>query len=70
MLCRQHTPTIIKAMFSNLEKLTAVLVTWAKPMIDTVLADRIGAFQPVQAANAWVKKYFPVADNYSDFGYG
>lgn len=52
-------------MFSNLEKLTAVLVTWAKPMIDTVLAERIGKFQPVQAANEWVKKYFPVSGNYS-----
>lgn len=52
-------------MFSNLEKLTAVLVTWTKPMIDTIVANRIGMFQPVQAANAWVKKYFPVAENYS-----
>ena len=52
-------------MYSNLEKLTAVLVHWAKPMIDTVVAERLGRFQPVQAANEWVKKYFPVSGNYS-----
>lgn len=52
-------------MFNNIEKLTAVLVVWAKPMIDTIVANRISALQPVQAANAWAKKYFPVADNYS-----
>ena len=34
-------------------------------MIDTIVADRIGQFQPVQAANEWVKKYFPVAKDYS-----
>ena len=52
-------------MYSNLEKLTAVLVHWAKPMIDTLVAERLGRFQPVQAANEWVKKYFPVSGNYS-----
>ena len=52
-------------MFTNAEKLTAVIVTWAKPMIDGVIATGLGNFQPVQAANEWVKKYFPVAANYS-----
>jgi len=52
-------------MYSNIEKLTAVLVTWAKPMIDTIVSNRIGQFQPIQAANEWVKKYFPVNSKYS-----
>lgn len=52
-------------MFTNAEKLTAVIVRWAKPMIDEVVAKGLGNFQPVQAANEWVKKYFPVAANYS-----
>ena len=52
-------------MFSNTQKLTAVIVTWAKPMIDTIVASRLAEMQPVQAANEWVKKYFPVAANYS-----
>ena len=54
-----------EAMFSNAEKLTAVILNWVKPMFDTIVADRLGQFQPVQAANEWVKKYFPVAANYS-----
>ena len=52
-------------MYSNIEKLTAVIVTWAKPMIDSIIASRLGNFQPIQAANEWVKKYFPVSSNYS-----
>ena len=52
-------------MYSNIDKLTAVIVHWAKPMVDTILANRLGQMQPVQAANEWVKKYFPVASNYS-----
>lgn len=52
-------------MFSNLEKLTAVLVAWIKPLFDTVLAAKLANAQPVQAANEWIKKYFSVAANYS-----
>ncbi len=52
-------------MFSNTEKLTAVIVAWAKPMIDTIVASRLADMQPVQAANGWVRKYFPVAADYS-----
>lgn len=52
-------------MYTNSEILTAVLVAWAKPMIDNIVSNRIGQFQQVQAANEWVKKYFPVAANYS-----
>ena len=52
-------------MFSNSQKLTAVIVSWAKPMIDTIVASRLADMQPIQAATEWVKKYFPVADNYS-----
>lgn len=52
-------------MFSNLDKLTAVLVAWLKPMFNTIVAAKLADIQPVQAANEWVKKYFPVASNYS-----
>lgn len=51
--------------YTNSEILTSVLVYWAKPLADKVLSVRLGQFQPVQAANEWVKKYFPVASNYS-----
>lgn len=51
--------------YTNSEILTSVLVTWAKPMVDSVVASRIGQFEPIQAANEWVRKYFPVAANYS-----
>lgn len=52
-------------MFTNLQKLTAVIVRWVKPMADTVLANMLNQSQPIQSANEWVKKYFPVAQNYS-----
>ena len=52
-------------MYSNIEILTAVIVAWAKPMVDKVLASLVGQYQPIVAANEWVKKYFPVASNYS-----
>ena len=52
-------------MFTNLQKLTAVIVRWVKPMADTVLANMLSQSQPIQSANEWVKKYFPVAQNYS-----
>lgn len=34
-------------------------------MADTVLANMLSQSQPIQSANEWVKKYFPVAQNYS-----
>lgn len=34
-------------------------------MADTVLANMLNQSQPIQSANEWVKKYFPVAKNYS-----
>lgn len=52
-------------MNSNSKILSAVIATWAKPMIDQVLVSRIGEMQPVEAASEWVKKYFPVPGNYS-----
>ena len=51
--------------YTNSEILTAVLVAWAKPMVDGIVAKSLGEYQPVVAANEWVKKYFPVASNYS-----
>lgn len=52
-------------MYSNRQILSAVLANWAKPLIDEVLVSRLGSLQQVAAANEWVKKYFPVAKNYS-----
>ena len=52
-------------MYSNTEILTAVIVTWAKPMVDEIVANRLGNLQPVATASEWVKKYFPVPNNYS-----
>lgn len=52
-------------MYSNSKILAAVIATWAKPLVDQILVSRIGSFQPVVAASEWVKKYFPVAGNYS-----
>lgn len=52
-------------MHSNIEILTAVIVTWAKPMVDKIVANRLGNLQPVATASEWVKKYFPVPNNYS-----
>ena len=34
-------------------------------MADTVLANMLSQSQPIRSANEWVKKYFPVAQNYS-----
>ena len=51
--------------YTNSEILTAVLVYWSKPLVDSIVASRLGQLQQVQAANEWVKKYFPVAGNYS-----
>lgn len=52
-------------MYTNTDKLTAVIVHWAKPMVDQVMASVIGKNEGVVAANEWVKKYFPVGSNYS-----
>lgn len=52
-------------MHTNSEILTAVLVAWAKPMADRIIADIIAGNEGVVAANEWVRKYFPVAANYS-----
>lgn len=52
-------------MHSNSKILSAVLATWAKPLLDKVLVSRLGEMQPIAAANEWVKKYFPVPGNYS-----
>lgn len=51
--------------FSNSDKLIAVIVEWARPMVSAVVASRINKAPQVAAANAWVKKYFPVSADYS-----
>ena len=51
--------------YSNLEKFTAVIVEWLRPMANAIISGQLGNSQPVAAANEWVKKYFPVASDYS-----
>lgn len=50
---------------SNTEILSGIVVDWAKPMIDDVANQLIGENESVQRANAWIRKYFPVSENYS-----
>ena len=52
-------------MHSTSKILSAVLATWAKPLLDKVLVSRLGEMQPIAAASEWIKKYFPVPGNYS-----
>lgn len=49
----------------NIEILSSVLIEWAKPILDDVIKNVIGGNSAVQTANAWVKKFFPVSENYS-----
>ena len=51
--------------YTNTQILSAVIARWAKPLADQVLTSRLSHLQPVAAASEWVKKYFPVANNYS-----
>ena len=52
-------------MHSNKQILSAVVSSWAKPIVDAVLMTKLGELGPIAAASEWVKKYFPVPENYS-----
>lgn len=50
---------------NNIDVLSAVVVEWAKPILDDFMKNVIGGNAMVQTANAWVKKFFPVSESYS-----
>lgn len=47
----------------NIDVLSGIIIEWAKPMVDDIATNVIGA--KLDTANAWVKKYFPVSANYN-----
>jgi hypothetical protein len=49
----------------NIDILGGVLTEWAKPMIDDIAKSIIGNNQSISTVDAWIKKYFPVSENYS-----
>lgn len=50
---------------TNTEILTAVIAEWAKPMTDDIIKQVANGNEKVARANAWIKKFFPVSENYS-----
>lgn len=50
---------------NNIDVLSGIVTEWAKPILDDVIKNVIGGNSSVQTANAWVKKFFPVSENYS-----
>ena len=50
---------------SNIDTLSGVIIDWAKPMIDDIAAQIVNGNDSITRANAWIKKYFPVSQNYS-----
>lgn len=50
---------------SNVDILSGIIVDWAKPMIDDIALQIVNGSDSITRANAWIKKYFPVSQNYS-----
>lgn len=50
---------------SNIDTLSGVIIDWAKPMIDDIALQIVNGSDSITRANAWIKKYFPVSQNYS-----
>lgn len=50
---------------SNVDILSGIIVDWAKPMIDDIASQIVNGSDSITRANAWIKKYFPVSQNYS-----
>lgn len=51
--------------YSNLNKLVAILTEWLRPMLNAIAGTRLNALPNISAANAWVRKFFPVKADYS-----
>lgn len=50
---------------SNVDILSGIIIDWAKPMIDDIALQIVNGSDSITRANAWIKKYFPVSQNYS-----
>ena len=50
---------------SNVDILSGIIVDWAKPMIDDIALQIVNGSDSITRANAWIRKYFPVSQNYS-----
>ena len=50
---------------SNIDTLSGIIIDWAKPMIDDIALQIVNGNDSITRANAWIKKYFPVSENYS-----
>lgn len=49
----------------NIDTLSGIIIDWAKPMIDDIALQIVNGSDSIARANAWIKKYFPVSQNYS-----
>ena len=50
---------------SNIDTLSGIIIDWAKPMIDDIALQIVNGSDSITRANAWIRKYFPVSQNYS-----
>ena len=51
--------------YTNLDKLVAVVVEWLRPLASTLAGTYLNKLEPVERANAWARKFFPVSADYS-----
>lgn len=49
----------------NTDILTAIITQWAKPMTDDFAQQIMSGNEWINRANQWIRKYFPVSENYS-----
>ena len=49
----------------NIDTLSGIIIDWAKPMIDYIALQIVNGSDSITRANAWIRKYFPVSQNYS-----
>lgn len=49
----------------NTDTLSGIIIDWAKPMIDDIALQIVNGSDSITRANAWIRKYFPVSQNYS-----
>ena len=49
----------------NIDTLSGIIIDWAQPMIDDIALQIVNGSDSITRANAWIRKYFPVSQNYS-----
>ena len=49
----------------NIDTLSGIIIDWAKPMIDDIALQIVNGSDSITRANAWIRKYLPVSQNYS-----